>query len=95
MNDTPTEMAYLDRAKIWQGLIGWCEEMEGQENEALVGWPGRDPAAMMSSFSGPGGAPALKSPKSGKTKKDHRRDACATYDPKTMSRAVARDLGLI
>jgi hypothetical protein len=88
MIDTPTEMAYLDRAKIWQGLIGWCEEMEGQENEALVGWPGRDPAAMMSNFSDPGGAPALKSPKTRKYKP-------GWYDPKTMSRAVARDLGLI
>jgi len=86
--DSPKETACLDRARIWEGLIGWCEEMEGDEIEAKVGQPNRDPAVMMSSFPDPGGMPALKRPKSRKSKP-------GWHDPKTMTRAVARDLGLI
>jgi len=86
--DAPKETACLDRARIWEGLIGWCGEMEGDEIEAEVGQPNRDPAVMMSSFSGPGGTPSLKRSKTGKFKP-------GWYDPKTMTRAVLRDLGLI
>lgn len=86
--DSPKELACLDRAKTWEGLIGWCEEVERDEIGAKVGQHDRDPAVMMSSFSDPGGAPALKRPKTRKVK-------VGIYDPKTMSRAVARDLGLI
>jgi hypothetical protein len=85
--DTPQEMAFLDRAKTWTGLIGWCEEMERGEIEAEVGYPVADPSRSISSYLGPGGAPALKSLKPGKLR--------GGYDPKTMTRAVARDLGLI
>jgi hypothetical protein len=85
--DTPKEIACLDRAAIWEGLIGWCEEME-REFEAEVGRSGADPAVMMSSLSDPGGTPALKRPK-------NRQFKPGWYDPKTMTRAVARDLGLI
>jgi hypothetical protein len=150
MIDSAKETACLDRAKIWEELIGWCEEMgksdqfycgnlqvsltigfcnaarreakrrvlswpEGLgwmavcqecpviateaeprlarpmttgEIKAKVGQPDRDPAVMMSSFSDPGGAPSLKRGKTGKFKP-------GWYDPKTMTRAVARDLGLI
>lgn len=61
--DTPQEMACLDRAALWEGLAGWCEEMEREEIEAKVGRPGRDPAVLQRSFTDPGGAPALKKPK--------------------------------
>lgn len=86
--DTPQELACLERAKTWEGLIAWCEEMEGDEIESEVGQPDRDPAVMMSSFSDPGGTPALKRGKTGKFKP-------GWYDLKTMTRAVARDYGLI
>jgi hypothetical protein len=69
--------------------------MSTAEFEAKVGWPGRDPAVMMSSFSDPGGAPALKRPKTRRPKRTAGGDARPTYDPETMTRAVARDLGLI
>jgi hypothetical protein len=83
MNDSPKEMACLDQAQLWEGLIGWCEEMERDEIEVEVGRPGRDPAVMMSSFSDPGGAPALNIPQ----KKPKRLPAWW----KNASQAVQRD----
>jgi hypothetical protein len=100
--DSPKETACLDRARIWEGLIGWCEELEGDEIEAEVGQPDHDPAVMMSSFSNPGGAPSLKRPKTkrtaggdarpynGKRQTENRKRLL-----KGMTKAVARDLGLI
>ena len=200
--DTPQEIACLDRAGIWEGLVGFCEEMQkneifccgnlkvelslglcnaarreahrrvfswpegmgwlavceecpvrateaqpprpmaAAENEAEVGRSCADPVREVSSFSDPGGAPALKRPKTRKvaavevTLADHPLvsvdevrvngvpapileeklnegkvviAAPRTHGPtnrkrktekrkqllKTMSRAVARDLGLI
>jgi len=103
--DSPKETAYLERAKVWEGLINWCERLEGEEIEAKDGRACPDHVREVSSFSDFGGAPALKSPKPIGPEKDHRLEACATNQkPKTknqklllkgMTRAVARDLGMI
>jgi len=79
--DTPQEAAYLERAGIWEGLIGWCEEMEGEDKEHR-----QDACAAGEA-------------------KEHRLKTCATNQKlktknyklllKGMTRAVARDLGLI
>lgn len=100
--DSPKETACLERARIWEGLIGWCEEMERDEFEAEVGRSCPDHVREVSSFSGPGGASALKMPKTKRTaggdaRPTNRKQKTANRKQllKTMSRAVARDLGLI
>ncbi|MHB9075822.1 MAG: hypothetical protein ACYC6G_20155 [Desulfobaccales bacterium] len=94
------------RSLVWPSGLGWmkvCLECSVEATEippmrpmarvgeigAKVGRPGRDPAVMKSNFSAPSGAPSLKSGKTG------RKSKTGVWDPKTMSRAVARDLGLI
>lgn len=79
----------LERIKLWEGLIAWCEEMESAEIEAEVGRPDAGPSGTVSSFSDPSGTPALNIAKTGRKPKK------GVWDPKTMSKAVARDLGLI
>lgn len=88
-------MACLDRVELWEGLIGFCLELEKGEIEAKVGRSDADPSGRVSSFPDPGGAPALKRPKTGSPKRMAGGDARLTWDPKTMTRAVSRDLGLI
>lgn len=60
LNDSPKEMAYLDRAGLWARLVGFCEELERDENEAEVGRPGIDPVVLQRDFADPGGEPAQK-----------------------------------
>ena len=63
MNDSPQEMACLDRAELWEGLIGWCEVMEREEIEAKVGRSDADPVLQEASEDPQSGTPALSSPK--------------------------------
>jgi hypothetical protein len=91
--DSPKETAYLERAKVWEGLINWCERLEGEEIEAEVGRACPDHVREVSSFSDPGGAPALKRPKTGWPRKGSQANQKLLL--KGMTRAVARDLGLI
>jgi hypothetical protein len=61
---------------------------KGGEIEAEVGRSCADPAVPEASKDTQSGAPSLKRPKTRKVK-------VRVYDPKTMSRAVARDLWLL
>ncbi|MHB9074641.1 MAG: hypothetical protein ACYC6G_14080 [Desulfobaccales bacterium] len=82
------------RSLVLPECLGWlkvCLEcsVEATEIGAEVGCKASRRQINQSSFLAPSGAPSLKSVKTGREPKN------GVWDPKTMSRAVARDLGLI
>jgi hypothetical protein len=87
MNDCPKEMACLDRATIWEGLIDFCEELERDQIEAKVGRSDQDRPRAGDQNQGPSGAPAQISP----PKKPKRLPAWWKNASKTVQKDWLRD----
>lgn len=78
--DSQKELDCLGRARLWEGLIGFCEEMDDAGGGDL---------------STDVGCKAMLQKARKTSSNDRKTRKTSSYDPKTMSKAVARDLGLI